>query len=180
MEVIQSSEEMSEYEKIREKNIQERTKIFNQAKIASMNAKKYVRKVSNQNSLGPQEMIVSTNQNSLGPPQEMDPDLVIGQIWTIETSNDDEESTGSGIKCDFCNEEKEFTKEEFDKHVGELHFFKRIYNQLKELNYPYECIACHGQLLDTDEGVSHLEICYKFLKNMLELIPEYIGKTHMP
>merc|ERR1712141_276168 len=98
----------------------------------------------------------------------------IGQIWTIETSNDDEESTGSGIKCDFCNEEKEFTKEEFDKHVGELHFFKRIYDQLKELNYPYECIACHGQLLDTDEAVSHLEICYKFLKNMLELVPEYI------
>ena len=72
----------------------------------------------------------------------------------------------------------EFHRGSTVEDITSKNLFMHIGNRFS--NNPYECIACHGQLLDTDEGVSHLEICYKFLKNMLELIPEYEGKTHMP
>ena len=110
----------------------------------------------------------------------MGPDLVIDQVWTIETNDEPApEVMRSGFKCDFCNDEKEFsTDEEFDKHVGEFHFFKWIFYQLGKLNYPYECFHCHGLLNELNEGVSHLKICYKFLKKMLEMVPEYVGKKN--
>ena len=111
----------------------------------------------------------------------MGPDLVIDQVWTIETENDESapEVMRSGFKCHFCNDEKEFsTDEEFDKHLGEFHFFKWIFYQLEKLNYPYECFHCHGVLNELKEGVSHIKICYKFLKKMLEMVPEYVGKKN--
>ena len=43
--VLQSEENLSEYEKIREKNIQERKEMFNQVKIASNDATKSVKPV---------------------------------------------------------------------------------------------------------------------------------------
>lgn len=110
----------------------------------------------------------------------MGPDLVIDQVWTIDGNDEPAPKVmRSGFKCDFCNDEKEFsTDEEFDKHVGEFHFFKWMFYQLEKLNYPYECFHCHGVLNELNEGVSHLKICYKFLKKMLEMVPEYAGKKN--